>query len=286
METNIKIDSIKKILVDSWAFYKENLNKISSMVIKLMLPLLVASFIVMAFFTTQDPSDLMSAIINVIISILIIVLAYGPMIYIAFLFKAKYENKEKSEYSLKNNYRNTVNFLNKVFTTAFLQTIFIFILGFVTGIVLAGAKNSGSDLRSLKSTLMLFIVLYLIPATIYSVYWKFAASAVFLNKTERNKKALAYSKSIVKGRWWKTVWYQLALGFIIFVAIFVGQLIISVLLKGTFIGITVTGIFAALCYSFAMIVNLKTFLTFDATKAQDENLASVVEIIEVVEVVN
>jgi len=52
---------------------------------------------------------------------------------------------------------------------------------------------------------LILIVLYLlliIPGIIYSVYYTFALYTVIL-KDKKYKKALDYSKSIVKGRWWR-----------------------------------------------------------------------------------
>lgn len=68
----------------------------------------------------------------------------------------------------------------------------------------------GTSILGTIFLLGLFLLL-IVPGIIYSVYWAFALYAVMLHH-EHGRGALAYSKSVVKGRWWKVLGYMFALG--------------------------------------------------------------------------
>lgn len=55
------------------------------------------------------------------------------------------------------------------------------------------------------------LLLLIVPGIIYAVYWQFAILAVVLSGVSGTK-ALKYSKSMVAGRWWKTLRYSLVFG--------------------------------------------------------------------------
>lgn len=56
-------------------------------------------------------------------------------------------------------------------------------------------------------------LLLIVPGIIFYVFWIFAPLVVIL-KDKSGKSALDYSKSIVKGRWWKVALYSLVFGFL------------------------------------------------------------------------
>lgn len=57
-------------------------------------------------------------------------------------------------------------------------------------------------------------ILLIVPAIIFGVYWMFTLPAVILHN-KHGLKAMAYSKSLVKGRWWKVLGYSLGLGLLV-----------------------------------------------------------------------
>ena len=61
---------------------------------------------------------------------------------------------------------------------------------------------------AILSTLIIFgmLLLLVVPGIIYAVYYIFAQNAVVL-RGMKGKAALDYSKSLVKGRWWRVFWY-------------------------------------------------------------------------------
>ncbi len=56
----------------------------------------------------------------------------------------------------------------------------------------------------------LFLLL-IVPGAIFAVYWSFVMAAVGLRSME-GMAAIRYSKSLVKGRWWKTFGYLIVFG--------------------------------------------------------------------------
>ena len=59
-------------------------------------------------------------------------------------------------------------------------------------------------------------ILLIIPGVIYSIYWTFATLAVVLFD-KSGKKALDYSKSVVKGRWWRVLGVMIVLQLLAFI---------------------------------------------------------------------
>jgi hypothetical protein len=65
--------------------------------------------------------------------------------------------------------------------------------------------------------LILLYICFIIPGIIYSIYYSFFLYAVIL-KDIKYKKALDFSKSLVKGRWWRVFGILLATGLLITIA--------------------------------------------------------------------
>lgn len=59
--------------------------------------------------------------------------------------------------------------------------------------------------------IMLLSMLLLIPGIIYSIYWTFSMSITILTG-KSGKEAMDHSKSLVQGRWWKTVGFLFVIG--------------------------------------------------------------------------
>ena len=71
-----------------------------------------------------------------------------------------------------------------------------------------------------------FFLLFLVPGIVWSIYYYFFVFAVALRGVS-GMKALAYSKSLVKGKWWRTFGYALAIGFIMSLAQTGAEVILS-----------------------------------------------------------
>lgn len=72
--------------------------------------------------------------------------------------------------------------------------------------------------------IFLLTLLLIIPGIIFAVYWTFAAY-VFFDKKEKIMPSLKQSKSIIKGRWWKTFGYILLFGLIMVAILIVAGII-------------------------------------------------------------
>jgi ABC-type Fe3+ transport system permease subunit len=121
--------------------------------------------------------------------------------------------------------------------------------------------------------LFLLALLLIIPAIIFYVYWIFAIYVVlFYNKV--GKKALDYSKEIVKGRWWTVFGYSLIFSIIGFLLAFMIGLFeafipssLDMYSKFTFLIIIYTVIDIVLAYMTVVLTIF--FLNFDATKKKE-----------------
>jgi len=272
MDTNIqKVDSSKKIFADAWKFFKENFKKILDVVLILIVPVVLLHLILLITYGSNAASASWTKTFGVISSFLNMILIYGTVFYTAFLFKAKHENKD-SEFHILKNYRPTINFANKIFTTILFVVLFIFLMSIIPTVIaigvsvtIAGLVNSGHIWIAL---IFMLPFLLFIPSIVYGVYWRFSFGTALL-KGVYNRKALSYSKSLVKGRWWKAVGYFAVIGLVLLLILIIGQLIITLLTMHSIIGILISGLYAALFAAFAIIVHLHMFLAFDATKKQD-----------------
>ena len=109
-------------------------------------------------------------------------------------------------------------------------------------------------------------LLLIIPGIIYYVYWSFVVYVVIL-QDKSGKSALDYSKTIVKGRWWKVAGYSLVFSLLsLIVGIITGALYL--LLPGNFLTNMVTGTFIDVVSSFFTVVFIIFFINFDSTKKE------------------
>lgn len=75
----------------------------------------------------------------------------------------------------------------------------------------------------------LLILLLIIPWIIFSVFWIFCLQVVIFNKTETLSESLAYSKKLVKWRWWNLFGYWFGYFLVQFTIWFLSWLIILLL---------------------------------------------------------
>ncbi len=113
---------------------------------------------------------------------------------------------------------------------------------------------------SLVSTIFLIglFILFIIPGVIFSVFWVFGVY-VLLNEDKGILESLGESRSLVRGRWWKTFGYLL-----LALLIYVGASIVLNFLP--FAGAILSSLFIN---SFAVIFLKNFYLAYKNTKAVD-----------------
>lgn len=109
-------------------------------------------------------------------------------------------------------------------------------------------------------------LLLIIPGIIYYVYWSFVLYVVIL-QNKSGKSALDYSKTIVKGRWWKVAGYSLVFGIL--------SLIVGIIagapywfLPDNFLTSIATDTLIDVVSSFFTVVSIIFFINFDGTKKE------------------
>jgi hypothetical protein len=116
--------------------------------------------------------------------------------------------------------------------------------------------------------LMGLYLLFIVPGIIFSVFWVFVIEVVIV-KDLSFKKALDYSKSVVKGRWWKTIWYSIVLSLFSAVIIFIGALPFLFTPDNFFFNI-IGDTWVDVIASFFIVIWAVMFLSFDASKLNDK----------------
>ncbi len=120
------------------------------------------------------------------------------------------------------------------------------------------------------SLIFLFLLL-IVPGVIYSVYWLFILYVIIL-KDKSFFDAMSYSKSVVKGRWWRTLGYAFVFGLLALVVSFLLGLVFGgfsfFLPAGIFMDLfdVVFGTFVDFLITYFTVVFVVFFLNLDATK--------------------
>lgn len=122
---------------------------------------------------------------------------------------------------------------------------------------------------SLLAGIMLIglFLLLIVPGVIFAVYWGFAMAVVALRGME-GMSALRYSRSLVKGRWWKTFGYWLVFGLLNMVCALIVSAVFAVIPEArvsTILGNSVVSLVSA----FFTVVGIVFFLRFEATRIED-----------------
>lgn len=230
---------ISGILSESWRLFRENFWLIFIISFVVYIPInTILTFVPVDQLLEQGLRGI--RIYMRIIQFLEFLIGIIATMAIAYLVKARLDNKKISAW------------------TALKEAVFkwpaAILTSFVTGI----------------SLLFLFLLL-IVPGIIFAVYWMFVVYAVIL-KDELAFDAMSYSKSVVKGRWWKALGYSVVFGLLgLIVSLFLGFILgaISFFLPANIIGSGIDVImttFTDVISAFFTVVFVIFFLNFDATK--------------------
>lgn len=116
---------------------------------------------------------------------------------------------------------------------------------------------------------ILLLLCFVIPGLIFSVFWVFAIFATILSD-KYGYSALKYSKSIVDGRWWKTLGYLFVIGLpfaILMLVLIVPVFVVLPTFWGNIISTTIIDVIGSVSYIFLTVF----YLNFEANKVVKEN---------------
>lgn len=124
------------------------------------------------------------------------------------------------------------------------------------------------------SVMVCFILI--IPGIIFSVYWAFAVYATIIGG-KSGFDAMNYSKSLVKGRWWKTLGYFIVLGIlqilIFWIITYVGTMVVDLFSSiSSYVGIAIKVVVDSLMnvgFAYMTIISAVMYLGYEATKTED-----------------
>ena len=107
-------------------------------------------------------------------------------------------------------------------------------------------------------------LLLVVPGIIYSVYWSFILYVVIVNE-KSGLIALKYSKTLVKGRWWKIVGFSSVFALVGFVAVMISGIPNYFLPENIAVTVT-TYTFTDIVAAYFTVVSAIFYLNVDATK--------------------
>ena len=121
---------------------------------------------------------------------------------------------------------------------------------------------------SLLMALMLIglFLLLIVPGIIFAIYWSFLVPVIII-KNLSGKKALDYSKSVVRKRWWKTLGYSIVLGLIPVAIIMIVMFLMTAYYPSN-IGYSIYYIISLLASIFIYTSQIVLFLELDRTKVK------------------
>lgn len=248
MESEIykKEFTVGEIFNESWNRFLESFYDIVKIILLFFSPIIIAS----TFLSYQEESyfqanDVLS--FGMFILFLVgILLAFFPMMIIAFLVKDRIDGKPVEKIG-----------------TYFERALFKIFHLFITNILMAFG-------------LFFLFLMFVIPAVIFAVYWSFAFLAIIL-KDKKYLSALDYSKEMVKGRWWKVFGYLVFFGIAGFIVEFVFMfplaalsefLTQSISSESGFVFAVIVSLFDVLISMFFFIISIVFFLNFDTNRAK------------------
>ena len=178
------------------------------------------------------------------------------------------------------------NKLSDYFTISMLLEFFLGIIAVMAIAIFVKTKTSGKkvDFKSalLKSIekwpvaigtnllqtifLLGLFLLLVIPGIYFGVYWAFSTLAVVLSD-KRFKGAMDYSKSLVQGRWWRTLGILLGVTLIVVAAGMLAGLPFEVLPKNIFSSFSMN-ILIDVVQSFATVALTLLFLNYEKAKSK------------------
>ncbi|MBP2652742.1 MAG: hypothetical protein H6Q73_311 [Firmicutes bacterium] len=172
------------IIKDGWAVYSQQITAIILITLLVYLPMNIAGYFY-AEYITRNPDLSIANIVELFLGIFVLVIiAFIAQMAIVLIVEHAIKN-DKSELNWMTALRQAFFRLGSLVGSSFLG-----------GLIIVG--------------LTLFLV---IPGIIWSIYYTFVLQVVVLRDVG-GKKALDYSKSLVKGRWWRVFWKLLAVGII------------------------------------------------------------------------
>ncbi|HYD03652.1 MAG TPA: hypothetical protein VEC16_05120 [Alphaproteobacteria bacterium] len=122
---------------------------------------------------------------------------------------------------------------------------------------------------SLAMTFMLLglTLLLIIPGIIFLVYWAFTMPSL-ITKDLKFKKAMDYSKSVVKGRWWKALGYGIVFALIPILVHIVTSVILQTILPMNFAS-AIMYIISSLICSYMYVSQVVVFSEWDKHKIKN-----------------
>ena len=198
-DINKKKYSLGDIWISAWNIYKKNFKLFLIISLLIYLPAYIIINLFEEFSSNLIEINIAYTILSVIIVIIIALIGtYIPLIAIMYSVDKTIKNKQL-------NYQEVIKKGFSKFFPAFGTTILLVI--FLIG---------------------LFILL-IVPGIIFSIYWYFTIYAVVL-RDKSGKKALDYSKAVVKKRWWRV------LGILLVISLAVG--VITLIINGILLAIS------------------------------------------------
>jgi len=218
------------IIKDGWAVYSQQITAIVLITLLVYLPINIVGYFY-AEYIARNPDLSVANIVGLFLGVIVLaVIAFIAQMAIVLLV----------EHAIKND-KSELNWI-----TALQQAFFR--LGSLMGSSFLGVL--------IILGLTLFLV---IPGIIWSIYYTFILQVVVLRELG-GKRALDYSKSLVKGRWWKVFWKLLVVAVIyVVIALILGD--IENFLPEC--GGIITGTCASLAYAFYNVATTVLFLNLE-----------------------
>lgn len=108
------------------------------------------------------------------------------------------------------------------------------------------------------------VILLVVPAIIFGIFWSFAIYAVMLNN-KSGMDALRHSKDVVSGRWWRVFGVLIVFGLISGAADWVVGLPLA-FATSSFIGSVLTATVSSIIFSFFTVASVVFFLNLESNR--------------------
>lgn len=232
---------VRDVLTKAWLVYCKQFKALATMMLIVALPSIIINYFIIKYAAKLNH---LTGNVTVVLAIVIVMIVAALINFVGLLGSILIVEDTVKDDSNKINW-------NTIFSTAFSKLPSYIGTNLLAAFILFGLS-----------------LLLVVPGIIWSLYYVFFTQVVFLRGIG-GKDALDYSKSLVKGRWWKVFWILFVVG-LIYMAICFGTGVISFFLPESF-KIILNICMYSVVFVFFIIGQTILFLNLDYLNKKNEN---------------
>lgn len=232
---------IRDVLTKAWLVYCKQFKALATMMLIVSLPSIIINYCMIKYVAKLNH---LTGSVTVVLAIVIVMIVAALINFVGVLGSILIVEDTVKDDSNEINWKT-------IFSTAFSKLPSYIGTNLLAAFILFGLS-----------------LLLVVPGIIWSLYYVFFTQVVFLRGIG-GKDALDYSKSLVKGRWWKVFWILFVIG-LIYMAMFFGIGMLSFFLPNA-LKVVFSICMYVVVFVFFIVGQTILFLNLDYLKNKNRN---------------